>query len=185
MQWYSQHIQILEAHTLPSDQQHGFHKRRRYESRFIFTHRDLARMGEGQNTNVIFLYISEAFNKATHKRLNIKLEDYEIRRWTFRKIQSFLSIRKPTGPCCRAIIRLCHSNLWSLLMRLIGSPICLLYINGLVKRTGFTASLFADGCDFTYCRHSYPIEGLGQTLTMGKWLADVVQPKKMGSYQGN
>ena len=84
----------LSNHQLLTDSQHGFRKRRSCDTQLILTINDLA-MGleEKDQTDLILLDFSKAFDKVPHKRLLLKSEYLGIRESTLLWIQDFLSNR--------------------------------------------------------------------------------------------
>ena len=77
-----------------SDQQHGFRKRRSYESQLITTVHDRAKgLDIRQQIDAILLNFSKAFDRLAHQRLAAKLYHYGIRNKTLAWVQSFLAAR--------------------------------------------------------------------------------------------
>ena len=64
----------LDAHNVLVDHQHGFRSDRSCETQLINTIEHLARSINNRNqTNLLILHFSKAFNTVTHKRLLLKV----------------------------------------------------------------------------------------------------------------
>ena len=84
----------LDQHNILCDAQHGFRKKRSCTSQLLLTIQDLAKgMDMGDQTDVILLDLSKAFDKVPHGRLMYKVNYYGIRGNTHTWIQSLLSNR--------------------------------------------------------------------------------------------
>ena len=84
----------LEEHGILTDAQHGFRKNRSCESQLILTVQDLAKsMDLGEQTDLILLDFSKAFDKVPHERLLYKAHYYGVRGSTLQWVRDFLSDR--------------------------------------------------------------------------------------------
>jgi len=91
---HSQIMRHLDRHSLLTDQQHGFRKRRSCETQLILTLQDLAAgIEEGEQIDAVLLDFSKAFDKVPHQRLLHKLDHYGIKGNLLHWIESFLSSR--------------------------------------------------------------------------------------------
>jgi hypothetical protein len=87
-------MKFFESHSILSDKQHGFRKKRSCESQLILTIQDLAAgLNSKSQIDAILLDFSKAFDKAPHERLAAKLHHYGVRGNTLSWINSFLSNR--------------------------------------------------------------------------------------------
>ena len=84
------HSQIMRHLDIHQIQQHGFRKKRSYESQLILTVQDLAAaLEENEQMDAILLDFSKAFDKVSYQRLAIKLDHYGIRGNLLQWIKSF------------------------------------------------------------------------------------------------
>ena len=89
---YSHIFAHLSKHNILCDQQHGFRQSRSCETQLIITINDFAEsLNRNEQTNVIFLDFSKAFDKASHQHLFHKLHHYGIRGDLLTWIKSFVS----------------------------------------------------------------------------------------------
>jgi hypothetical protein len=71
-------MKFFESHSILSDNQHGFRKKRSCESQLILTIQDLAAgLNSKSQTDAILLDFSKAFDKVPHERLAAKLHRYD------------------------------------------------------------------------------------------------------------
>ena len=137
----------LECHNILSDHQHGFRKRRSFETQLIQAVDDLAKcLNDGGQIDAVLLDFSKAFDKVSHHHLATKLHHYGMRGKMLEWVQSFLSSRTqevilegktsspapvtsgvPQGSVLAPILFLC-------------------YINDLPNQVSSTVRLFADDC---------------------------------------
>ena len=84
----------LEKHRVLCDNQHGFRKFRSCESQLITTVEDLAKnLDNGNQTDMILLDFSKAFDKVNHSSLLAKLQHYGINGKLHKWISGFLDNR--------------------------------------------------------------------------------------------
>ena len=84
----------FDTHSILTDFQHAFCKKRFRESQLIITVDDLAHnLDAGLQTDLILLNLSKAFNKVPHQHLLCKLEHYGIRGPLLTWIGNFLQGR--------------------------------------------------------------------------------------------
>ena len=84
----------LERHNVLCDNQHGFRKFRSCESQLISTVEDLAKnLDIGNQTDMILLDFSKAFDKVNHSSLLSKLQHYGIKGKLHKWISGFLEKR--------------------------------------------------------------------------------------------
>ena len=76
---YSHVFAHLSKHNILCDQQHGFWQSRSCETQLILTINDFAEsLNRNEQTDVIFLDFSKAFDKVSHQHLFHKLHHYGI-----------------------------------------------------------------------------------------------------------
>ena len=91
---YSHVFAHLSKHNILCDQQHGFRQSRSCKTQLIIIINDFAEiLNRNEQTNVIFLDFSKAFNKVSHQHLFHKLHHYDIRGDLLTWIKSFVSSR--------------------------------------------------------------------------------------------
>ena len=84
----------LDNNGILYDLQHGFRSKRSCETQLVMFLEDLLRNTiEGQQTDLILLDFSKAFDKVNHANLLYKLQQYGIRSETLKWIEAFLSNR--------------------------------------------------------------------------------------------
>ena len=84
----------LEAHSISTDAQHGFRKRRSCETQLLLTIQDVVKDGDSKGQrDVILLDFSKAFDKVSHQWLLRKLNFYGVRNSIHRWIGNFLGGR--------------------------------------------------------------------------------------------
>ena len=88
----SQIMDHFDRWNILTDKQHGFRRRRSYESQLIITIDALAKsLDKGEQVDVILLDFSKAFDKVPHHRLLHKLDYYGVRGNTWKWVHDFLS----------------------------------------------------------------------------------------------
>ena len=91
---YSHIFTHLTQYDILSDQQHGFRHLRSCETQLILTVNDLAEsLNKMEQTDVIFLDFSKAFDRVSHPHLFHKLHHYGIRGHLLTWIKDFVSNR--------------------------------------------------------------------------------------------
>jgi hypothetical protein len=86
-------MNFFEHHNILTDYQHGFRKKRSYESHLTTTIQDLA-IGIDNNIQIdaVLLDFSKAFDKVPHERLLTKLDHYGVRGNLLHWIRSFFCL---------------------------------------------------------------------------------------------
>ena len=144
---HSSVMKHLDRLGLLHDAQHGFRKRRSTETQLIQTIHDIAtNMDVGDQTDVILLDFSKAFDKVPHKRLLLKLHQLGIRGNTLNWIESFLKDRTQ-----RVVLENSTSESAPVLSgvpqgTVLGPLLFLVYINDLPQCVNSQVKLFADDC---------------------------------------
>ena len=139
----------LDRHGILSDLNHGFRSRHSCESQLLITTHDfLARMDRREETDVLVLDFSKAFDTVPHKRLLQKLEFYGIQGELLSWIPSFLSARTQS-----VVVKGCRSPEDKVLSgvpqgTVLGPLLFLCHINDLpsVVDPQTAVRLFADDC---------------------------------------
>ena len=135
----------LDAHSVLVDYQHGFRKNRSCEIQLINAIEDLARSLNNRNqTDMLILDFSKAFDTVAHNRLLLKLNHYGIRGANLAWMQSWLTSRTQQvlleGKHSRKIVVRSGVPQGTVL-----GPLCfLLYINDIGNGICSTLRLFAD-----------------------------------------
>ena len=84
----------LANHKIPYDAQHGFRKRRSWDTQLLLALNDFARgLEDKSQTDIIFLDFAKALEKVSHQGLLKKAYYYGIRGHTIKWIESFLDNR--------------------------------------------------------------------------------------------
>ena len=90
-------VSHMDKYNLLYDLQHGFRSKRSCETQLVTLIEDLMRNSiAGNQTDLVLLDFSKAFDKVSHQKLLLKLHRYGIRGPTLKWIQAFLSDRTQT-----------------------------------------------------------------------------------------
>ena len=93
----SNRVTHLDSHQLLYDLQHGFRSKRSCETQLVMLMEDTSRNAiAGQQTDLILLDFSKAFDKVSHEKLLLKLHRYDIRGHVLHWIKAFLANRSQT-----------------------------------------------------------------------------------------
>jgi hypothetical protein len=133
------------THDILYDLQHGFRDQRSCESQLLEFQADVMKnLKARQQTDVLIMDFSKAFDKVGHRRLVEKLKYYGIRGKTNKWIHSFLSNRKQTVVLEGE--RSYEADVKSGVSQgsVLGPCLFLLYINDLPESLNCTVRLFAD-----------------------------------------
>ena len=144
---HSSVITHLENHTILTDYQHGFRKRRSTETQLILTIQDLAsNLNSGEQTDAILLDFSKAFDKVPHQRLLLKLHHYGVRGTILDWIRDFLSDRTQEVVLDGTTSTRCSVTSGVPQGTVLGPLLFLVYINDMPSCIQSPARLFADDC---------------------------------------
>ena len=87
-------LKHLDEQNILVDCQHGFRAKRSCETQLLTLAHELAdNLHNGIQTDLVMLDFSKAFDKVPHRKLLMKMDNYEIRGNTWRWVESFLSNR--------------------------------------------------------------------------------------------
>ena len=144
---HSSVITHLENHSILTDYQHGFRKRRSTETQLILTIQDLvSNLNSGEQTDAILLDFSKAFDKVPHKRLLLKLHHYGVRGTILDWIRDFLSDRTQEVVLDGTTSTRCSVSSGVPQGTVLGPLLFLVYINDMPSCIQSPARLFADDC---------------------------------------
>ncbi len=136
---------FIAKHKILIDNQHGFRERLSTETQLIEAINDWAfTINQAQQSDVLFLDFSKAFDKVSHHKLLHKLDHYGIRGKTNAWIQGFLLERSQF-----VSVNGKHSETSPVLSgvpqgSVLGPALFLLYINDISAEVNSTMRLFAD-----------------------------------------
>jgi hypothetical protein len=138
----------LDCNNILTDAQHGFRKKRSCESQLILSLDDFAKnIDNSEQTDVILLDFSKAFDKVPHERLLRKIHYYGVTGCTLRWLRDFLSERQQT-----VLVEGSVSTTAPVLSgvpqgSVLGPLLFLMYINDLPEYVKLSkVRLFADDC---------------------------------------
>ena len=139
----------MDSHYILTDAQHGFRKRRSCETQLLLTIQDLASsIDTMEQTDVILLDFSKAFDKVPHHRLLSKIEFYGVRNNLNKWVTSFLQGRSQQVHLDGISSTQVPVESGVPQGSVLGPLLFLLYINDLPNYVSpeSTARLFADDC---------------------------------------
>ena len=135
----------MDKYNLLYDLQHGFRSKRSCETQLVTLIEDLMRNSiAGNQTDLVLLDFSKAFDKVSHQKLLLKLHRYGIRGPTLKWIQAFLSDRTQTVVIDNEKSATVPVTSGVPQGSVLGPILFLIYINELPDKTRSKVQLFAD-----------------------------------------
>ena len=137
----------LEKNKIISPLQHGFRNGHSCESQLILTMHDIMQNFDSkQQTDLVILDFSKAFDAVPHKKLLFKLSKYGITGNINKWIQSFLVLRKQQVIVEGESSKPCSVDSGVPQGSVLGPLLFLCHINDLPQRITSKVRLFADDC---------------------------------------
>ena len=140
-------MEHLDEHQILAWYQHGFRQKHSTESQLITTLEEIARsLDNNQQTDVLILDFSKAFDTVAHQRLLRKLEYYGICDKTHGWIKTWLTTRKQRVVVDGEAFTTVHVDSGVPQGTVLGPLMFLLFINDIGDDIGSSIKLFADDC---------------------------------------
>ena len=138
-------VSHMDKYNLLYDLQHGFRSKRSCETQLVTLIEDLMQNSiAGNQTDLVLLDFSKAFDKVSHQKLLLKLHRYGIRGPTLKWIQAFLSDRTQTVVIDNEKSATVPVTSGVPQGSVLGPILFLIYINDLPDKTRSKVQLFAD-----------------------------------------
>ena len=138
-------VSHMDKYNLLYDLQHGFRSKRSCETQLVTLIEDLMWNSiAGNQTDLVLLDFSKAFDKVSHQKLLLKLHRYGIRGPTLKWIQAFLSDRTQTVVIDNEKSATVPVTSGVTQGSVLGPILFLIYINDLPDKTRSKVRLFAD-----------------------------------------
>ena len=165
-------MNFAETNQIICPEQHGFRKKRSCESQLIGLVDEISHSLErGQDTDLIVMDFSKAFDKVSHSLLLHKIRHYGITGQVNNWIESFLTGRQQAVVVDGATSGFLDVESGVPQGSVLGPCLFLLYINDLPKDLTSTARLFADDtmCHSTISNHQDETDLQKDLNLLAKW----------------